>query len=83
LTWDWHRFGLLVTPTTVTSYFDDKPMGSQPMPQYADKSAPLWGWMMNLAMGSGWPVNAPPANHHVDQRDSAVSLIGVSSSQAT
>ena len=64
LTWDWHRFGLLVTPTTVTSYFDDKPMGSQPMPQYADKSAPLWGWMMNLAMGSGWPVNAPPANHY-------------------
>jgi len=42
LTWDWHRFGLLVTPTTVTSYFDDKPMGSQPIPQYADKSAPLW-----------------------------------------
>ena len=64
LTWDWHRFGLLVTPTTVTSYFDDKPMGSQPMPQYADKSAPLWGWMINLAMGSGWPVNAPPANHY-------------------
>ena len=64
MTWDWHRFGLLVTPTTGTSYFNDKPMGSQPMPQYADKSAPLWGWMMNLAMGSGWPVNAPPANHY-------------------
>ena len=47
-----------------TSYFDDKPMGNQPMPQYADKSAPLWGWMINLAMGSGWPVNAPPAKHY-------------------
>jgi hypothetical protein len=62
LTWDFHRYGILVTSTTLTSYLDDMVIGSAPIAQYADESTPIWGFLLDLAMGSGWPVNAPPAN---------------------
>jgi hypothetical protein len=64
LSWDFHRYGLQVTNTTVSAYFDDVLKGT------VAKSALPGGLqinvflMLNLAMGSGWPDNAPPAGYY-------------------
>jgi len=77
-------FGLLVTPTTVTSYFDDKPMAAS---QYL--SMLIVGAAVGLddesgdGLGMASERTASQALRHVDQGDSAVSLTGVPSRQAT
>jgi Glycosyl hydrolases family 16 len=61
LTWDFHRYGLLVTDTTVTAYLDDKLLGSLPKGLLMGGVQPSWFLLLTFAMGSGWPINAPPA----------------------
>jgi hypothetical protein len=63
LTWDFHRYGLLVTNTTVTAYLDDQPLQSLPKGQLQNNEPPAWFLLLDLAMGSGWPVNPPPAGY--------------------
>jgi hypothetical protein len=68
LTFDFHRYGMLtchtVTPTCpiagVTSYLDDVALGTKPSLVYADGSQRPWQLLIDLAMGSGWPINAAP-----------------------
>ncbi|MGI8568373.1 MAG: glycoside hydrolase family 16 protein [Methylocella sp.] len=63
LTCDFHRHGLLVTDTAVTYYFDDQPIGSAARPALQNNPPVDWFLMLDLAMGSGWPVNPPPAGY--------------------
>lgn len=62
-TMDFHRYGLLVTSTTLTIYLDDQPLGSIAKGSIPGINPLNWLLMINLAMGSGWPLNAPPANY--------------------
>jgi len=64
LTLDFHRYGLQVTSTTVTFYFDDVPLGSIAKGEIPNLSTPYWYVLLDLAMGGGWPDNAPPANYY-------------------
>jgi Glycosyl hydrolases family 16 len=64
LTWDFHRYGLLITTTTVSAYFDDKLMGSLPRAFLPGGAVPDWFVMLDLAMGSGWPVTPPLAGYY-------------------
>lgn len=69
LTWDFHRTGLLIQGSgtnngTVCSYLDDVKMGCQPLPVLANGAAPQWLFMINMAMGAGWPTNPPPSNQY-------------------
>jgi hypothetical protein len=64
LTWDFHRYGLLITTTTVSAYFDDKLMGSLPRAFMPGGVVPTWFVMLDLAMGSGWPVTPPLAGYY-------------------
>jgi len=64
LTWEFHRFGLLITDTTLTSYLDDKPYGSLAKGQLIGNVPIEWFVMINLAMGSGFPVQPPPAGYY-------------------
>lgn len=64
LTTDFHRFGMLITDTLVTSYLDDQVIGSTPRGQLVGGVAPAWNLMLDFAMGGGWPINAPPAGYY-------------------
>jgi beta-glucanase (GH16 family) len=64
LTADFHRYGLLVTSSTVTFYFDDHPLGSIPKASLPGTPTPNWFLLFDLAMGSGWPDKAPPSNYY-------------------
>jgi hypothetical protein len=64
LTTDFHRYGLLITDTTVTAYLDDKVVGSVAKGQLAGGATPAWNLMLNFAMGGGWPDNVPPAGYY-------------------
>ena len=69
LTWDFHRYGLLIQGSgtnhgTVCSYLDDVNMGCATMPVLANGQTPTWIFILTLAMGSGWPDNAPPSNQY-------------------
>lgn len=63
LTWDFHRHGMLITDTTATYYLDDKPLGSAPRAKLAGNPPVKWFLLLDLAMGSGFPVNPPPAGY--------------------
>jgi hypothetical protein len=66
MTWDFHRFGLLVKNGTSSLFVDDKPFGiTATNGVFPGTPSPIINWfvLLNLAMGSGWPDNAPPAGY--------------------
>jgi hypothetical protein len=63
LTWGFHRFGLLVTATMVSAYYDDQLMGSVAKGLMPGNVDPIWFVMIDAANGSGWPINPPPAGY--------------------
>lgn len=63
LSWEPHRYGWLVTDTTVTAYFDDKPLGTKAKGQFPGGLAINPYPIIDHAMGSGWPTNPPPAGY--------------------
>ena len=64
LTVDFHRYGLLVKGGMVTAYFDDVPLGTKAEGKLGDGVSPNPFILIDLAMGSGWPVNPPPAGYY-------------------
>lgn len=50
----WHTFGVEVSPKTLKFYFDRHMVQTMPCPPEHDR--PL-GLLLNLALGSGWPVD--------------------------
>jgi hypothetical protein len=64
LTWDFHRYGLLITDTTVAFYLDDIPLGSLAKAKLVGGVSPEWYVLLDLAMGGGWPVNPPPGGYY-------------------
>jgi hypothetical protein len=64
LTQDFHRYGMLINNGKATFYLDDEPLGSIALATEPGISTFNWFVMLNLAMGSGWPVNPPPADYY-------------------
>jgi len=64
LTADFHRYGLLVTDKTVTTYLDDQVLGSVAKATIPGLRTPYWNLMLDLAMGGGWNVIPPPGNYY-------------------
>lgn len=64
LTADFHRYGLLVTATTVTTYLDDQVLGSVAKATIPNLATPSWYLMLDLAMGGGWNDVPPPGNYY-------------------
>lgn len=64
LTADFHRYGLLVTSSTVTAYLDDQPLGSIAKATIPGLAKPYWYVMLDLAMGGGWSDRVPPGNYY-------------------
>ena len=60
---DWHRYGLLVKGGNVTAYFDGVPFGTRAEGTLGDGIHPNPFFLIDLAMGSGFPVNPPPAGY--------------------
>src|SRR5579883_2078664 len=63
----YHEYAVDWTPTTITWYFDNKPVLSAPTP--AQMNSPMY-MIVNLAMGGAWPGNVDstiplPAQMHV------------------
>lgn len=54
---DFHRYGALVEPETITYYFDRKPVWRQPTPP--EHQTPLYP-LVNLALGSGYSIENTP-----------------------
>ncbi|WP_233206637.1 glycoside hydrolase family 16 protein [Caulobacter sp. FWC2] len=54
---DFHLFGVNVTPNTIDFYFDRRKTHSLPTPMELNR--PL-GLLVNLALGSGWPIDNTP-----------------------
>jgi hypothetical protein len=66
-TWDFHRYGLLIKKSVATLYVDDVQLGTPtPIGQFPGTPTPVINWYMllNLALGAGWPENAPPAQYY-------------------
>lgn len=64
LTWEFHRYGMLITDTTVSYYFDDQLLGSLPKSSIPGVPTPTWFSLLDLAMGGGWPDVAPQGNYY-------------------
>lgn len=54
---DFHTYGVLIQPGTVTYYLDRKPVWRQPTPK--ELTGPLFP-LVNLALGSGYPIHETP-----------------------
>lgn len=55
---DFHTYGVLVEPDFITMYFDGEPYWrTQTPPEHKNKLMIL----VNLAMGSGWPIDQTPS----------------------
>jgi beta-glucanase (GH16 family) len=54
---DFHTFGVDVSPQAIVFFLDRKPVWSQPTPPELD--GPLYP-LVNLALGSGWPIDQTP-----------------------
>jgi hypothetical protein len=54
---DFHTFGVDISPQAIVFFLDRKPVWSQPTPSELD--GPLYP-LVNLALGSGWPVDRTP-----------------------
>jgi hypothetical protein len=67
MTWDFHRVGALIKNGTTTLFLDDKQVGIVATNGiFPGTPTPTINWflLINLAMGSGWPINAPPAGYY-------------------
>jgi len=60
---NWHTYGMSVTPTEVTFYVDGRPVHTAPQVRGGDE--PLF-FMVNLALGGGWPVNLAGVQDRAD-----------------
>lgn len=57
---DYNRFGVEVTPETTTFYFNRQPVADFPTPpEHNQFGMPLYP-LVNLALGSGWPIDRTP-----------------------
>jgi len=54
MTTDFHTYGVLVTPTTISYYFDRQKLRQIPTPPEAQ--VPLY-ILLDLGMGGGWPID--------------------------
>jgi beta-glucanase (GH16 family) len=54
---DFHTFGIDVSPQAIVFYLDRAPVWKQPTPDELD--GPLFP-LVNLALGSGWPIDQTP-----------------------
>ena len=54
---DYHTYGVDISPTTMTFLLDGRPVWRQPTP--AEHRFPLYP-LVNLALGSGWPIDRTP-----------------------
>jgi Glycosyl hydrolases family 16 len=54
---DFHTYGVDVSPQAIVFFLDRKPVWSQPTPPELD--GPLYP-LVNLALGSGWPIDHTP-----------------------
>lgn len=62
LTDDWHRFGVMVEPRWTTFYLDGRPYWRfETPPEFAQPLFPL----INLALGSGFPITETPNPSHM------------------
>lgn len=54
---DFHTYGVDVSPQEIVYFLDRKPVWRQPTPK--EHTAPLYP-IVNLALGSGWPIDKTP-----------------------
>ena len=54
---DFHTYGVDVSPDRIVYFFDGEPVWSQPTPPEHDS---LLFPLVNLALGSGWPIDETP-----------------------
>lgn len=59
----WHTYGTKVTPTTIYFYIDNVQVWSQP--SFSQACTPLY-FMLNLALGGGWPTDLAKYNDQID-----------------
>ena len=64
MTADFHRYGVDIEAGTTTVYLDDVALGSIVTAKLGDGAIPQFRILFDLAMGSGWPVNPPPAGYY-------------------
>lgn len=67
LTADFHTYGYLVDDDSIEGYLDGILVTKAPL--YRADNVDKFFWMFNLAMGGGWPVTVPPAEHYDMQID--------------
>ena len=60
---DFHRYGALVEPDFITIYFDGVEVWKTKTPREHNKPLML---LVNLALGSGWPIDKTPNPSHMD-----------------
>ncbi len=66
-TWDFHRFGVKILNGVATLYVDDVQLGTPTvLGVFPGTPTPAINWyvLLNLALGAGWPENAPPAQYY-------------------
>jgi Glycosyl hydrolases family 16 len=54
---DFHRYGVDISPSKLIFFLDGKPVWTQPTPPELD--GPMYP-LVNLALGSGWPIDQTP-----------------------
>jgi beta-glucanase (GH16 family) len=64
---DFHTYDYCIGATTITIYFDG--VQKESLPLYRPETMDKVFWMFNLAMGSGWPIDIPPAGYYELQID--------------
>lgn len=64
-TFDFHRFGVNITTSQITFYYDDENILSCPLKSFPS-GTPLTPFylLVNLAMGGGWPNAVPEAGYY-------------------
>lgn len=68
LTAEMHDYAWCTDATRFSTYLDGAKLGDLAIPR-ADTVDPFY-WMINLAMGGGWPITVPSDNHYDLQVDS-------------
>jgi Glycosyl hydrolases family 16 len=64
LSWEFHRYGILFTATTVTAYFDDVPLSTIAIGQFPGGKPYNPYLLIDMDQGGGWPSNPPPAGYN-------------------
>ncbi len=60
---DFHRYGVMVERDNITMYFDGIEVWKTPTPPEHNKPLMV---LLNLALGSGWPIDKTPSPSYMD-----------------